>query len=234
MPSNKIISGIVLKKRKEVESSPSSIIGYLIVKTILAVVNILILILGIAIFAIGLQILNAFTFGLPLDISRAIIVLGVFIIIVGAIGLYGVFSEKGMYLRTYIALIAIDIILKIITVSIILGKSSEIDAYFDGLFKSTSTSDIEKADRIQSTFECCGNTTCKFSDPCGPKIRSVYHRLTIPIGIAIGIEGFIIIICLSYISHLIKKSKITKTEITDAWKQNNETIQKNYSKLEYA
>jgi hypothetical protein len=47
MPSNEIISGIVLEKREEVESSPSSIKGNLIVETILAVVNIFSFVLGI-------------------------------------------------------------------------------------------------------------------------------------------------------------------------------------------
>jgi hypothetical protein len=233
--SNKIISGIVLKKRKEEESNPWSIMGYLTVKTTLAVVNILIFVLGVVTISFASHILSVFTFGLPLDtFSRAVIALGAFVTIVGAIGIYGVFSEKGMYLRTYMGLIALAIILKAITVIIIMATSSQIDVYFHGLFESSVPSDIEKADRIQNSFECCGTTNCKFSDPCGPKLKSAYYGLAIPIGIAIGIEGLIIIICLLYISHLVKRSQITKSEIREAWKQNNEIIQKDYSNFDYA
>jgi hypothetical protein len=233
-PSNKIISGIVLRKRKEDESNPWSIMGYLTVKTTLTVVNILIFVLGVATLSIASHILSIFTFGLPLDISRAVIVLGAFVTIVGAIGIYGVLSEKGMYLRTYMGLIALAIILKAITVILIITNSSQIDAYFDEIFQSSAPADVEKTETIQNAFECCGTIGCKFSDPCGPKLKSVYYRLTIPIGIAIGIEGLIVLICLLYISHLVKKSKISKSEMRAAWEQNKESIQKDYSKFDYA
>lgn len=234
MPSSKIISGMVLKKRKEQESNPWSLTGYFTVKSILAFVNILIFVFGLIIIGIGADIVKVFHFGLPHELSIAVIILGVFISIVGGVGIHGVFSENGMYLRTYIILILIAFALKIITIILILTKSTQIDSYFDGIFKSTSTDDISKAEYIQNYFECCGSNNCKYSEPCGPKLKSAYFRLALPIGIVAGIEGFIILICLLYISYLVKKSTISKSEIKEAWKKNNNSIQKDYSKLDYA
>lgn len=234
MPSNKIISGMVLKKRKEQESNPWSMTGYFTVKSILALVNILIFVFGLIIIGVGADLIKVLHFGLPHELSIAVIVLGVFISIVGGVGIYGVFSENGMYLRTYIILIFIAFALKIITLILILTKSSQINSYFDGIFKSKSTGDIARAEYIQNTFQCCGTSNCKYSEPCGPKLQSAYMKLALPIGIVAGIEACIIIICLLYISYLVKKSTISKSEIKEAWKQNNNSIQKDYSKLNYA
>ena len=238
MPSNKIISGIVLKKRKEEESNPWSSVGYLTIKSTLAFVNLLIFIFGIALIIIGINIIKVFKFGTPSNLSVAIMLCGIFICVVGAVGTYGVLSERGMYLKSYIILISLAIIIQLILTTLLMTQAPDINAFFENLFNSSIGTDLDKVEYIQDALECCGyssiRSACKYSQPCGPKITEVFTKLAIPIGVVTGIEAALIMICLLYISCLVRKQTISNKEINQAWKQNNESIQKDYAKFDYA
>ena len=162
-------------------------------------------------------------FGVPLKISEGFIVLGVFITILGAIGLYGVFSELGMYLRKLsIALIIINSLLKIVA---LLYVWVIWDTIKDVLYKPYDTcislNDYNILKGIYKTPNSCYDPSADLA-----KIKSLHSGLYLPLLISGFLE--LIIGLIIHLSCLISNCLKRDVEISD---ENNETIQKTKTEI---
>jgi len=131
------------------------------------VICFLFLVMGICMIVFGASIQNSETQGLVKNqLAVGIIVIGVFVLIVGCIGIVGALMDHKGVVFAYESILAIFFIIQIVIAALILADSSNA-AYL--VETGWNNADPSTRISIQNDFSCCGlygNSSYPLTEPC--------------------------------------------------------------------